>query len=86
MTDEEIAVEYEAFLCAKGEPRKECPKCGLATFRDQCPRCGPESEEAPPLTGDKEVDEFLALTAAGKDASEAWEKLTAGGFEPVAKE
>ena len=64
MTDEEIAVEFEAVLCSTGETKKTCPKCNLDTFQKACPRCAGEQNQ---LTGDAVIDDVFARMAAGEE-------------------
>jgi len=62
MTDEEIIVEYEAYLHFKGETLKTCPRCKVATYRSKCPFCPDMS-----LTGDALADDLFARLEAGED-------------------
>lgn len=80
MTTEEIAVEYEMFLAAKGDALKTCFTCGQTTHRSQCPGCGLE------LTGDKAVDDVINRMERGEDfdldaalRGEQWEPVQLGG-------
>lgn len=66
MTDEGIALEFEATLCAEGATKNTCPSCGLETFRKHCPIC-PPGKDALELTGDALVDKLFADIAAGKE-------------------
>lgn len=81
MTDEEIGLEYEMHLCASGEVRKTCHKCGLETFRKSCPRCNDSSS----LTGDPVIDSIAERIAAGEvvDLETELRKPLSDAFVPI---
>jgi hypothetical protein len=56
-----VLVEYEAWLCSQGEPKKTCPRCGGKSFRKKCPHCKGEEE----LTGDALYDDIMRQYADG---------------------
>jgi hypothetical protein len=84
MTDEEIAVEYEAYLAFTGEQKKECPKCKRETFRENCPHCVLDNGEAILLTGDHKIDDVLSKLEAGEKIDNL-EEILRGGFQPVSR-
>lgn len=66
VTDEEIAIDYEATLSFKGETLKQCFHCDNETFSSICPVCKSNGVERE-LTGDKVADDVLARLHAGED-------------------
>jgi hypothetical protein len=84
MTDEGIAIEYEADLAFKGEPLKTCPKCKTQTHASGCPVCKTEDGAPIALTGDPTIDNVVAMIE-GNEVIEDLEALLRGGFgfEPV---
>lgn len=60
MTDEDLVVEFEAILAARGEKLKECP-CGMATHGKTCPVCGCA------LSGDPVADDLRRRAEAGEE-------------------
>lgn len=61
MTEEDIILEYEAYLAYEGEALKKCPRCEAETHRKQCPYC------VVALTGDKEADDLFDRIEKGED-------------------
>ena len=51
MTELEIEIEFESYLCSKGEKIKKCV-CGQKTFQKICPSCGKEI-----LTSDEDFND-----------------------------
>lgn len=82
MTDEDLALEFEAHLAFEGEPLKTCPQCGVETHRPQCPTCKTPDGEAMSLTGDSVMDEAFTKIKQGENID--LEKIIRGGFVPVA--
>jgi len=76
MTEEEMVIELEAVMAAKGEARKECPDCAVETFLTVCPECGLK------LSGDKVMDDVLRRLEAGEDV-DLDEELRGESFAPV---
>jgi recombinational DNA repair protein RecR len=86
MTDEEIAVEYEAQMAWDGEPLKTCPTCGESTHQKWCQTCVTEENEPIAITGNAAIDKVLALAENGKgNEIEDLETLLRAGFAPVQK-
>ena len=84
MTDEEIAVEYEAQLAWEGEPLKTCPTCKAETHQKGCPNCTTEDSEPIVLTGNAAMDSVIALAESGKaDEIKDLEALLRAGFAPL---
>lgn len=82
MTDQDILIEFEAYLAFNGEPLKTCPKCGIETHRRECPGCEIK------LTGDRQMDAVMADIEAGADIDDLDTLLRPGKkpneeFEPV---
>jgi len=82
MTDEEIALEYEAHFAFEGEPLKTCPKCKTQTHEKGCPICTTEDGSAMPLTGDNTIDSVVSMIG-NNEHIEDLEALLRGGFEPI---
>jgi hypothetical protein len=82
MTDESIAVEFEAYLCVGGEKMKTCPICKLETFQRKCPICRKGE-----LTGDALIDSVFEDIENGKEVDmnvlRKSQKELAEEFEPV---
>lgn len=82
MTDEGIALEYEARLAYAGEPKKVCPQCGRETFMKYCKTCKTPKGEPLPLSGDQQLDELRAKMDAGEEIEDL-EALIRGQFVPI---
>lgn len=66
MTDEDIAIEYEAHLAYSGEELKTCPICNEDTHAKSCPTCR-LAGKAVALSGDMLADMIRAKIEAGED-------------------
>ena len=80
MTDEEIAIEYEASFAFAGEKLKTCPRCEQQTNQPACPHCSTEGEPMN-LTGDGPMDKALYDIEQGKEID--LEAIARQGFIPV---
>jgi hypothetical protein len=77
MTDDDIVVEYEALLAARGEKLKECP-CGMLTHDRVCPFC------SCPITGDPVADDLRRRAEAGEDVDlNLLDPRNRDTFEPI---
>lgn len=78
MTDEDLIVEFEAILAARGEKLKECP-CSMQTHAKTCPVCGCK------LSGDPIADSLRQQMEEGKDVdlNQLDPRIKAEEFEPV---
>lgn len=84
MSDEEIAVEYEADLAWSGKVLKVCPTCGGATHQEHCMTCVTEDGEPIALTGNPTIDRVMSMIENGQgDEIEDLEALLRAGFVPV---
>lgn len=66
MTDEDILLEYELEMIARGEKLKACPRCGTETHRTYCPNCVVDGKPIA-LSGDQFADDVAARLEAGED-------------------
>lgn len=84
MTDEGIALEYEADLAFRGEVLKTCPRCKTQTHARGCPVCKTDDGTPIALTGDPTIDNVVAMIERKEDIDDL-EALLRGGFafEPV---
>jgi hypothetical protein len=82
ITDEEIAIDYEASLSFKGEDLKECSYCHNETFSSVCPVCKIDGVERE-LTGDMVADNVLERLKAGEDVDleEAFRSKSSTNYE-----
>lgn len=83
MTDEDIALEYEADLAFNGETLKQCFQCEAETHRQHCPTCKNPDGTPVSLSGDTNFDDAVAKMESGEDVD--IEQLLRGPFVPVEK-